>query len=189
PVQIVYLRDGVSDSQLEDVRRIELDGIIRGCKLVDPKYEPRVLLMIARKRHCTRFVQETSNFENCVPGTVVTEMTRNGGFHLIAHHAIHGVSKPTYFLITHNTTRMSNADIHKMTYDLCFAYPIVMRAVTMPAPLYYAHRLSGKGRVQTNEPFDLLPYFNTVKKNAKAKHTDVHLVPVHQNLAHSMYFM
>ncbi|KAJ1854343.1 hypothetical protein GGF49_002350 [Coemansia sp. RSA 1853] len=189
PVQIVYLRDGVSDSQLEDVRRIELDGIIRGCKLVDPKYEPRVLLMIARKRHCTRFVQETSNFENCVPGTVVTEMTRNGGFHLIAHHAIHGVSKPTYFLITHNTTRMSNADIHKMTYDLCFAYPIVMRAVTMPAPLYYAHRLSGKGRVQTNEPFDLLPYFNTVKKNAKAKHTDVYLVPVHQNLAHSMYFM
>ncbi|KAJ2840180.1 hypothetical protein J3B01_000140 [Coemansia erecta] len=191
PVQIVYLRDGVSDSQLGDVRRIELDGLMRGCKLVDSTYEPRVLLMIARKRHCTRFVQQSSNFENCVPGTVVTQMTSHNGFHMVAHHAIHGVSKPTYFLITHNTTQMSEADIHNMSYNLCFAYPIVTRAVTMPAPLYYAHRLSGKGRVQINAPFDMLPYF-TVKKNAKAKRAaeeDVHLVPVHHNLADSMYFM
>ncbi|KAJ2499707.1 hypothetical protein GGH96_003294 [Coemansia sp. RSA 1972] len=191
PTRIVYLRDGVSDSQLDDVRRIELDGIVRGCKLVDPKYEPRVLLMIARKRHCTRFIQETGNWDNCVPGTVVTQMTNHSGFHLVAHHAIHGVSKPTYFLITHNTTRMSEADIHAMTYNLCFAYPIVLRAVTMPAPLYYAHRLSGKGRVQINEPFDLLPCFAAKKiaKGKRAPEEDVHLVPVHRNLAESMYFM
>ncbi|KAJ2349275.1 hypothetical protein IWW50_005257, partial [Coemansia erecta] len=211
PSRIVYYRDGVSDSQLADIRRVELASLVRGCALVEKGYAPQISIIIARKRHHTRFM--LANEQNCVPGTVVTHLAspRVFSFYMVAHHAVCGVAKPVYYMVLHNACGFRAHELYELTFYLGFAYPIVTRPVTMPASLYYAHRLSGKGRLQINCPFDELPYFaqrqnhyrrnvgdnsssnsnskqtSSNKKNKKA--VPVHLVPVHSKLADTMYFM
>ncbi|KAJ2842248.1 hypothetical protein IWW36_005977, partial [Coemansia brasiliensis] len=187
PLRILYFRDGVSDSQLEHVKQVELGAIIRGCALVEPSFRPEITVVIARKRHFARFMLPKAN---CSLGTVVMQMAHPQilSFYLIAHYAQRGVAKPVYFMVLHDEVFSSSDSLdqlYQLTYRLCFAYPIVTRAVTMPASLYYAHRLSGKGRMQINCPFDDLSRSLANSTNAKPATTqdNLHLVPVHEKLA------
>ncbi|KAJ1864006.1 hypothetical protein LPJ78_003682 [Coemansia sp. RSA 989] len=191
PVRILYFRDGVSDSQLEYVKQVELGAIIRGCALIEPLFRPQITVIIARKRHFARFMLPKAN---CPLGTVVMQMAHPQilSFYLIAHHAQRGVAKPVYFMVLHDEVFSTSLDqLYQLTYRLCFAYPIVTRVVTMPASLYYAHRLSGKGRMQINSPFDELSRSQASSANAKPASTtpNIHLVPVHERLADTMYFL
>ncbi|KAJ2452188.1 hypothetical protein EV183_003115 [Coemansia sp. RSA 2336] len=191
PVRILYFRDGVSDSQLEHVKQVELGAIIRGCALIEPLFRPQITVVIARKRHFARFMLPSAN---CPLGTVVMQMAHPQilSFYLIAHHAQRGVAKPVYFMVLHDEVFSGSLDqLYQLTYRLCFAYPIVTRVVTMPASLYYAHRLSGKGRMQINSPFDTLSRSQASTTSAKpaVSTQTMHLVPVHERLADTMYFL
>ncbi|KAJ2312559.1 hypothetical protein IWW54_002016 [Coemansia sp. RSA 2705] len=187
PARIVYLRDGVSDSQVDDVRRVELQAIERGCALVEAGFRPQLTAVIARKRHHARFLRGA---QNCPVGTAVTSVVAAStqGFYLIAHHAVAGVARPVYYVVLLNQCRLSEPELVALVYRLSYTYPVVTRAVTMPASLYYAHRLSGRGRLQTSSPFDSLPAFSGGKRPA-GKQEPPHLVGAHADLAASMYFM
>ncbi|KAJ2378251.1 hypothetical protein H4S02_007419 [Coemansia sp. RSA 2611] len=187
PARIVYYRDGVNDSQMGDVKQIELDAIYRGCRLIDAQYRPLVTLVLIRKRHQSRFLHEGAN---CVPGTCVAGGAVSPSvfsFYLVAHRSPFGVSRPAYYLVLHDDVGFAAEDLKRLTYSLSFMYPIVSRSVTMPAALYYAHRLTGKGRLQLSRAFNTLPYFTKAKADEKAPRP--HLVAVHEGLRDSMYFM
>ncbi|XP_020250268.1 protein argonaute 4B-like [Asparagus officinalis] len=55
PDQIIIFRDGVSESQFNQVLNIELDQIIEACKFLDEQWCPKFLVMIAQKNHHTKF--------------------------------------------------------------------------------------------------------------------------------------
>ncbi|KAJ2102260.1 hypothetical protein GGI09_001307 [Coemansia sp. S100] len=184
PQRIIYYRDGVNDAQMQAVKQIELAAIYRGCQLVDPEYRPLVTLVLIRKRHHSRFFLDRGNCEpgTCVSGGVVSPAVFS--FYLLAHRSPFGVSKPAYYLVLHDDCRFDAEELKRLTYNLSYMYPIVTRSVTMPASLYYAHRLTGKGRLQLNRAFNTLPYFmKTPDKELPF------LVPVHEALRDTMYFM
>ncbi|KAJ2002997.1 hypothetical protein GGI04_003125 [Coemansia thaxteri] len=193
PARIVYLRDGVSDSQMQAVKRLELAAIYAACRLVDPAYRPRVTLVLVRKRHHARFYPEGAEENgNCAPGTCVAHRVVSPAifsFFLAAHRSPFGVTRPPYYLVLHDDCGFDLAAIRSLVFGLSFTYPILTRAVTMPAPLYYAHRLSGKGRLQLSQPFHRLPYFAWNRDAQQTAEQRPHLVPVHAALRDSMYFM
>jgi eukaryotic translation initiation factor 2C len=80
-------RDGVSESQFNQVLNIELDQIIEACKLLDANWNPKFLLLVAQKNHHTKFFQPTSP-ENVPPGTIIDNKIchpKNNDFYLCAH--------------------------------------------------------------------------------------------------------
>ncbi|KAJ2755937.1 hypothetical protein GGI19_001231 [Coemansia pectinata] len=184
PQRIIYYRDGVNDAQMQAVKQIELAAIYRGCQLIDPQYRPLVTLMLIRKRHHSRFLLDSGNCEpgTCVSGGVVSPAVFS--FYLLAHRSPFGVSKPAYYLVLHDDNRFDAEDLKRLTYSLSYMYPIVTRSVTMPAALYYAHRLTGKGRLQLNRAFNTLPHFTKTPDRELS-----YLVPVHEALRDTMYFM
>ncbi|KAJ2746854.1 hypothetical protein GGI20_001007 [Coemansia sp. BCRC 34301] len=189
PRRIVYYRDGVSDAQMQMVKQLELAAIYRACQLVDPQYRPKVTVVLVRKRHHSRFVLKT---ENCVPGTCVSEGVVSPhvfSFYLLAHQSPFGVSRPAYYLVLHDDCVFGAQALRELTYSLSFLYPIVTRSVTMPASLYYAHRLTGKGRLQLSRAFHTLPHFGKGKRGKEEAAGAAYLVPVHKALRDSMYFM
>ncbi|KAJ2396749.1 hypothetical protein GGI23_003787 [Coemansia sp. RSA 2559] len=200
PTRIVYYRDGVNDSQMRCVKDLELRAIYHGCALIHPDYRPSVTMVLARKRHSARFIIPGKTYENPVPGTMVSQLIPSPtifSFYLCAHQPEIGVLRPTCYYVLHDDAAFAPHTLRSLTYNLCYTYPIICRSATMPAPLYYAHRLSGKGRLLLNRSFDDLPFFDKVlqntkqvkKKKTQAKSDPPHLVSVHRNVQDSMYFM
>ncbi|KAL9274009.1 argonaute 4B-like protein, partial [Drosera capensis] len=70
PEQIIIFRDGVSESQFNQVLNIELDQIIEACKFLDEKWNPKFSVIVAQKNHHTKFFQPGSP-DNVPPGTVI----------------------------------------------------------------------------------------------------------------------
>ncbi|KAJ2157111.1 hypothetical protein GGF46_004729 [Coemansia sp. RSA 552] len=194
PARIVYYRDGANDSQLPWIKQIELAAIVRGCQLVEATYAPKVTVVIARKRHHSRFL--LADGRNCPPGTIVHMAASPTifSFYLVSHTALCGTAKPVYFMVLHDDSEFAPEALVRLTYHLGYAYPIISRSATMPASLYYAHRLSNKGRLQIDQPFDTLPHFagsssSRSGRSKKTKPVKPHLVPVHQDIENTMYFM
>ncbi|KAJ1896648.1 hypothetical protein LPJ81_004697, partial [Coemansia sp. IMI 209127] len=199
PTRIVYYRDGVNDSQMRCVKDLELRAIYHGCALIHPDYRPLVTMVLARKRHSARFIVPGKTYGNPVPGTMVSQLIPSPtvfSFYLCAHQTEIGISRPTCFYVLHDDAAFTPHTLRSLTYNLCYTYPIICRSATMPAPLYYAHKLSGKGRLLLNRSFDDLPFFNKALHNTKkenknkshAKSDPPHLVSVHRNIQDSMYF-
>ncbi|KAG2274435.1 hypothetical protein Bca52824_056990 [Brassica carinata] len=87
PEHIIIFRDGVSDSQFNQVLNIELDQIMQACKFVEENWEPKFTVIIAQKNHHTKFFQDRGT-ENVLPGTIVDSRIchpHNNDFYLCAH--------------------------------------------------------------------------------------------------------
>ncbi|KAL7591553.1 hypothetical protein Lser_V15G32906 [Lactuca serriola] len=67
PDQIIIFRDGVSESQFNQVLNIKLDQINEACKFLDEKWNTKFLVIIAQKNHHTKFFQQGSP-DNVHPG-------------------------------------------------------------------------------------------------------------------------
>lgn len=52
---------------------------------------------------------------------------------------------------------MSENEIHMLTYSLCHLFTRCDRAVSYPAPTYYAHLAASRGRVYLEGYVDLFP--------------------------------
>ncbi len=69
---VVIYRDGVSDGQLAIVAEHELPQIIETFPKIMAGYEPKLAVVIVKKRGNARFFQQDGrNIQNPQPGTVV----------------------------------------------------------------------------------------------------------------------
>ncbi|KAJ1962865.1 hypothetical protein GGI12_002395 [Dipsacomyces acuminosporus] len=218
PERILYYRDGVGDATMPKVNEIELQAIYKGCALLDPSYKPKVTVILVRKRHHVRFLpSEGSEHKcssegnyNCLPGTAVDSgavIPSLPNFYLLSHVTKSGTARPPYFIVLHDDSKFEKEKLKTLTYNLSFTYPIVLKSATMPAPLYYAHRLTNQGRFQLNLPFNSLPKFTAKPDNNNGNNSNrrgngqatsqqrsqqqpkPHLVPVHKHIQDTMYFM
>ncbi|XP_035892676.1 protein argonaute-2 isoform X2 [Anopheles stephensi] len=155
PDRIMYYRDGVSDGQFSEILTIELQALHAAIARTKPGYKPALTFIVVQKRHHTRLFPHgngTSEGRNCnvPPGTIVDSeitMPNRFEFYLVSHAAVQGVAKPTKYVVLYDDSNCLPDQLQALTYNLCHLFARCNRAVSYPAPTYYAHLAAYRGRV------------------------------------------
>ncbi|KAL2651029.1 hypothetical protein R1flu_019157 [Riccia fluitans] len=141
PQQIVIYRDGVSESQFEQVIEKELIAFKRACDELEKGYNPRITLIVVQKRHHTRFFPARGS-GNVKPGTIVDVDVchpRDNDFFLMSHAGLIGTTRPTHYHVLYDEIGFSADEVQHLTHSLCYSYARCTTAVSVAAPAYYAH--------------------------------------------------
>ncbi|XP_029175629.1 protein argonaute-2 isoform X4 [Nylanderia fulva] len=153
PNKIIYYRDGVSEGQLAQVMYHEINAIKRACNRVKAP-NIQITCLVVQKRHHVRLFptndkESDDKNKNVRAGTIVdTEITHPNhiDFYLVSHASIQGTARPTKYRCICNDSQYTEDDIEQLTYYLCHMYARCTRAVSYPAPTYYAHLGAYRGR-------------------------------------------
>ena len=115
-----------------------------------PDRQIGLLYVCVSKRVNTRLFMQgefEGSFKNPVPGvavsTVITEKDRQE-FYLVSTQGRQGMVKPTRYTVIHDSI-LGGEDpvaIELLSYKLCHAYFNVAGAISVPAPVQYAHKLA-----------------------------------------------
>ncbi|XP_048137588.1 protein argonaute 16-like [Rhodamnia argentea] len=190
PTQIIVFRDGVSESQFNQVLNIELKQIIKAYqKLEGNEYiAPKFTVIVAQKNHHTKLFQADYS-ENVPPGTVVDSMIvhpTNYDFYMCAHAGMIGTSRPAHYHVLIDEIGFSANGLQNLIHSLCYVYQRSTTAVSIVAPIYYAH-LAAKQVSQFIKFEDLSESSSGQDSTASAR-----LVPalpmLHNNVCSSMFF-
>uniref|UniRef100_A0A2P2LXH8 Argonaute 4 family protein n=1 Tax=Rhizophora mucronata TaxID=61149 RepID=A0A2P2LXH8_RHIMU len=141
PEQIIIFRDGVSESQFNQVLNVELDQIIEACKFLDETWSPKFAVIVAQKNHHTKFFQPGAP-ENVPPGTVIDNKVchpRNNDFYLCAHAGMIGTTRPTHYHVLLDEVGFSTDDLQELVHSLSYVYQRSTTAISVVAPICYAH--------------------------------------------------
>ncbi|XP_057526284.1 protein argonaute 4B-like [Amaranthus tricolor] len=141
PEHIIIFRDGVSESQFNQVLNIELDKIIESCKFLDEKWNPKFVVIVAQKNHHTKFFQPGAP-ENVPPGTVVDNSVchpRTYDFYMCAHAGMIGTTRPTHYHVLLDEVGFSPDDLQELVNSLSYVYQRSTTAISVVAPVCYAH--------------------------------------------------
>ncbi|KAL9307897.1 Protein argonaute 3 [Arabidopsis thaliana] len=153
PNKIVIFRDGVSDGQFDMVLNVELQNV----KDVFAKvgYNPQITVIVAQKRHQTRFFPATTSKDgrakgNVPSGTVVDTTIIHPfeyDFYLCSQHGAIGTSKPTHYYVLSDEIGFNSNQIQKLIFDLCFTFTRCTKPVALVPPVSYADKAASRGRV------------------------------------------
>ena len=154
PSRILVFRDGVSEGQFSEVLREEMQGIRTACLMLSPDYRPPITYVVVQKRHHARLFplaagDECGRGKNVPPGTVLdSAVTSPEGFdfYLCSHAGIQGTSRPSRYQVLWDESGLSSDQLQRMAYALCHNYARCPRAVSIPAPVYYAHLVAARAR-------------------------------------------
>ncbi|XP_065204163.1 protein argonaute-2-like isoform X2 [Planococcus citri] len=148
PKRILYYRDGVADTQFEEVLSYEVKEIRKAFAKLEPR--PTLTFIIVQKRHHARFfpmtreMSDRSKNVNVRAGTVVDEKITHPtemNFYLVSHKSLQGTARPTkyHLLYDDSSPAIDLISLERLTYYLCHMYARCNRSVSYPAPTYYAH--------------------------------------------------
>lgn len=156
PEHIIYIRDGVSDGQFEQVLNTEMKAIRSACTGLQTDYQPAITFIVVQKRHHTRFfpnrddnIHDDRNI-NVPAGTCVDTMITHPkaqDFYLVSHASIQGVAKPTKYRVIWDDKNMNEDELEELMYYLCHMFTRCTRSVSYPAPTYYAHLAAARAKV------------------------------------------
>lgn len=176
PENILVYRDGVSESQYEEVIEKELPLLKQACSEMYPAQDtkkglPKFSIIIVGKRHHTRFYPTTNDSadqsHNPQNGTVVdrgvTE-ARNWDFFLQAHSAIKGTARPAHYYVVFNEifTRkelkppfQTIADVlEDLTHSMSYLHGRATNSVSLCPPAYYADIVCERARRYLSNLFE-----------------------------------
>lgn len=167
PAHIFIFRDGVADAQFDAVRIYELGAIRKACLEVRSDYTPGMTFIVVQKRHHVRFMPAANDrghgkTGNVHAGTIIDSKIINPAifdFYLCSQQGIQGTSRAAHYHVVHDDVHHTQDEIYKICYYLCHTYSRCSRAVSIPAPAYYAHLAAFrakehiKGRAQHNAPY------------------------------------
>ncbi|XP_049404367.1 protein argonaute 4A-like [Solanum stenotomum] len=141
PEHIIIFRDGVSESQFNQVINIELNQIIEACNHLEEDWSPKFTVIVAQKNHHTRFFQ-TNSPDNVPPGTVIDNAVchpKTNDFYMCAHAGPIGTTRPTHYHILHDEIGFSADDMQELVHSLSYVYQRSTTAISVVAPICYAH--------------------------------------------------
>uniref|UniRef100_A0A7I4BJB0 Argonaute family member n=1 Tax=Physcomitrium patens TaxID=3218 RepID=A0A7I4BJB0_PHYPA len=175
PQVIILFRDGVGQSQFQEVLEKEVNAVKDAARQAAVElssmssYEPCITFAMVQKRHHTRlfrricdrkYTKGLSNTPstalsgcrdlNVPPGTVVDDKIvhpRNFDFYLCSHSGEKGTSRPAHYHILYDGTGFSADDFQNLTNKLCYMFGRSTRAVSIVTPAYYAHLAAWRARV------------------------------------------
>ncbi|KAL0911613.1 hypothetical protein M5K25_019766 [Dendrobium thyrsiflorum] len=156
PEQIIIFRDGVSENQFNQVLNVELNQIKEACKFLDEQWFPKITLIIAQKKHHTKFFLAGGSPDNVPPGTVVDNQVCHPGnynFYMCSQAGMIGTSRPTHYHILFDENELNPDELQELVHSLSYMskkhYRNLNRALAgatdraisryRVAPIYYAH--------------------------------------------------
>ncbi|KAH7645309.1 argonaute 7 [Dermatophagoides farinae] len=158
PKNLIIFRDGVSESQFDQVKTIELEAIRR--LIEQTKLKIRFTLIIVQKRHHTRFVktmptssdanQKGPPTRNVPCGTVVDNSICEPNFtvaYVNSHFSRLGTSKPTKYIVIENQLQFTNSELHKLAYLVCYNSVRFSSPLSIPTPIKYADLCAYKCKI------------------------------------------
>ncbi|CAI2355811.1 unnamed protein product [Caenorhabditis sp. 36 PRJEB53466] len=154
PKDLIIFRDGVSiGEESKAVREVEviektIIEIAKEMGVVD--YAPKVLAIVVKKRHHTRFYVERndSEIQNPLPDTSVSGHISEYGkrqLFIQAFRPIQGTAKIPSFLIIRDDAKVSNDYISKLVCAVCSLHQIVNSPTSIPTPVFVAHEFAKRG--------------------------------------------
>lgn len=178
PENLLIYRDGVSESQYNDVLEKELPLIRKACiktysAPATKKGLPRITIIVVGKRHHTRFYPtkagDADRSLNPRNGTVVDRgvtAPRNWDFFLQAHAAIQGTARPAHYFVVLDeifhkpkvqlgAPVRSSADVlEELTHSMCYMFGRATKAVSLCPPAYYADIACERARCYLHQFFE-----------------------------------
>ncbi|KAL2803243.1 putative RNA interference and gene silencing protein [Aspergillus granulosus] len=215
PENIIVYRDGVSNSQYEQVVTDEIPLLKSACGDIYPQISqgkglPRLSVIIVCKRHRTRFYPtregDADKLSNPKNGTVIdrglTE-AREWDFYLQSHTALHGTARPAHYYVVWDeifrarkpTPPLRNAAdiLENFTHDLCYLFGRATRAVSICPPAYYADLLCDRARCYLKDVFDGRTQRGTSREETEITYGELVMrsekIQVHSRLRKSMFYI
>ncbi|OMJ22450.1 Protein argonaute-3 [Smittium culicis] len=199
PKKIIFYRDGVSEGQFAEVMAKEVQAITDACELLEKGYQPNITFIIVKKGHRTRFMpigrNDADRSGNCMPGTVVdTDIVSPYlyDFYLQSHSGIQGTSRCVHYIVLKDENGFTPDSIQTLSYNMCYLYAICTRSVSLVPCVYYAHRVAFRSRSHTKETWSNSESGSVAsgfQNEYVAPEIKPELLPVHDRLKQSMYFM
>ncbi|KAL5150659.1 Protein argonaute 6 [Glycine soja] len=187
PTQFIVFRDGVSESQFEQVLTIELNQIIKAYQHLGEVNVPKFTVIVAQKKHHIKLFQPNGP-ENVPPGTVVdTTIThpRNYDFYMCAHAGMLGTSRPVHYHVLLDEIGFSADGLQNLIHSLSYVNQRSTIATSVVAPICYAHHAAAQMGQLLN--FDDL----SETGSSPASEGDIpipELPRLHRNVRNSMFF-
>ncbi|CAL9129110.1 unnamed protein product, partial [Musa textilis] len=144
PAQMIIFRDGVGESQFNEVLNVELNQIIKAFEHLGERTIPKFTVIVAQKNHHTKLFLAGAP-ENVPPGTVVDTMVvhpRHYDFYMCAHAGMIGTSRPIHYNVLLDEIGFSSDDLQKLVLALSYvwiSHDAAESALSVVAPVCYAH--------------------------------------------------
>jgi eukaryotic translation initiation factor 2C len=191
PDKIMVFRDGVGDNQFDMVLNEELSDLKRAFQTIN--YYPTITLIVAQKRHQTRFFPESTrdggSTGNMSPGTVIDSIIVHPfefDFYLCSHYGSIGTSKPTHYHVLRDEHRFSSDLLQKLIYDLCFTFARCTKPVSLVPPVYYADLVAYRGRLYYEA---MMKEGQSPASTAPSSSFDQNFFKLHPDLENEMFFV
>ena len=199
PEKIIFYRDGVDEGQFEKILIHELQAIQHACRELHPNYKPQITFIVVQKRHHARFFAEDprdqrGKSKNAPAGTVVdTQVCHPTEFdwYLLSHAGIQGTSRPAHYHVLYDDSNFKSDELQILTNQLCHTYVRCARAVSIPAPAYYAHHVAFRARYHLKEVDRESSEGSTASGGEGVtlqKEEMVRAVKIHDKMSSTMYF-
>lgn len=203
PLKVVIYRDGVSESQFDQVLTVEIPNIRKAYAEVFPDTKVQITLLVAIKRHTTRFFDiKGSDVSNIKPGTVVDNgvtQPKYWEFFLASHAAVKGTTKPTRYVVIldeifRTDFRQFNpaGQLEQFTNQVSHLFGRATKAVSVCTPAYYADILCTRARAY-KAALDHGSTKSVIEESLKNEEPDVSkrvlAGEIHDKLKDSMYWI
>lgn len=165
PEQVLFYRDGISESHFKSCQDVEVAAIRRAfadlCTKLKRTETLKLTFVVVGKRHHTRFyptaAKDTTNLlrgkdnSNLQPGLYVDRNVTDPArfnFYLQSHQAIQGTARSAHYHVLVDEIGFGNGkDLPNVTHALCYAFGRATKGISYCAPCYIADRLCERGRV------------------------------------------
>ncbi|MED6193882.1 Protein argonaute-2 [Stylosanthes scabra] len=193
PERIIIFRDGVSEYQFDMVLNEELHDLKREFQRLN--YFPTITLIVAQKRHQTRFFPEGwkdgSSSGNILPGTVVDAKVTHPfefDFYLCSYYGSIGTSKPTHYHVLWDEHKFKSDELQKLIYDMCFTFAKCSKPVSLVPPVYYADLTAYRGRLYHEARVGMQSMRSVGSSSSKASF-EQGFYRLHPDLENMMFFI
>uniref|UniRef100_A0A0K3CI22 BY PROTMAP: gi/342321517/gb/EGU13450.1/ Proteophosphoglycan ppg4 [Rhodotorula glutinis ATCC 204091] n=1 Tax=Rhodotorula toruloides TaxID=5286 RepID=A0A0K3CI22_RHOTO len=162
PVSMLMFRDGVSEGEFATVIAVEVNAFHQALRRFKADAEmrqlfgsaldawkPKLTVIATVKRHHIRAFVDGGQASNIPPGTFFdTGVTDARSFDVYgaAHRALIGTTRATRYVVLHDEQGLSTDDVEQIANSLCHSYQRTNKAVSLPAPVYYADLIARRVR-------------------------------------------
>lgn len=176
PSRIIFFRDGVAESQFDQVCRDEISALKSCCSKLKAGYNPQIIYIICGKRHHVRELLSTfllsrhaeifdpgmyprderdaDKSKNCRAGTVIDSSITHPfycDFYLMSHAGLLGTSRPTHYTVLLDEAKLGPDQLQAIAYHLAHIYARSTRSVSIASPAYYAHHVCARARTHIGD--------------------------------------
>ncbi len=144
PNIIVVYRDGVGESQIENVREKELKSLLKGLQLEFNGKGVRLAYIIVTKRLSDRFFLDGQRGVTNPDGGLIidTDVVKDDkfDFFMVAQQVNLGTATPTNYNAIYNDTGLPAESFYELTYHQCYQYYNWSGPLKVPAVIQMANK-------------------------------------------------